>query len=514
MFVFPVHLLTSFINKRYDIRVKSRNQILMRLAAKAAKSRAFRDSDEFFDEFVDALVSLGGIYTKFLQGILLGYSVSRGKQISDRQLNVFEDNPDPNISPAYIHETLGENANRIVITNPKPIGVGSYSAVYEGLLDSEHRVVVKILKPHMHSDIKRDLKFLKQLARLLKIAGIRIAAVDITQFYSSFRKACLQETKFDEEASFASQLYERYKGHPALVTPYTYTELCNKDIIIQEYISGISAKKLIEMRLKDGHDIERILQNSYGTDLKTVLQTLVYESFHNFLSGKPFHGDLHPGNVRILPGNKVAILDFGIKAEPYRDALVPAAVNKLESDLAFMTGNLDLSRLIEAHFRLYMSDLYASIESLFSYYHQDIRKFFDAFVRSLGISVDMASPTSRKKWMEQGPAAMLNELLKGSDKSGIGVKVKDHSTQRAISTQFSLLKPFGMKANDVLIPVYRRLIADIKSERPDIAKEGKKLRPDIAFERIYNWLEAINSRNPALARQLQSSISLDQLEDA
>jgi RIO-like serine/threonine protein kinase len=494
--------------------VKNRNQILVRLGAKAAKSRAFRDSDEFFDEFVDALASLGGIYTKFLQGILLGYSVSRGKKISDKQLNVFEDNPDPNISLEYIQKHLGQHAARVSIAHATPIGVGSYSAVYEGLLDGDKKVVIKILKPNMHTDIKKDLKFLKRLARLLKIAGIRIATVDISQFYASFRKACLQEMKFLDESTFAAELYERYKNHASLVVPFTYTELCSKKIIVQEYVGGTSAKALMEMRLKDGHDVEDLLLNQYGTDLKEVLQVVTYETFYNFLSGRPFHGDLHPGNIRILPYNKIAILDFGIKAEPYRDTLVPAAINKLESDLKFMSGDLDLARLIEAHFRLYMSDLYASIDSLLSYFNQDKRKFFNLFVRSLGISIDTASPATKKKWVEQGPLVMLNDLLKGSDKSGIGVKIKDHSTQRAISTQFSLLKPFGMKSKDVLEPVYERIIRDIKQERPELFIEAKKLRPDIAFESIYNWIESISSTNPALAHKIRTMINLERLKNA
>ena len=328
---------------------------MVKLGWKAARSRAFRDSDDFFEEFIGTLTTLGGVYAKFLQGILLGYAVGKGKKVDTKQLDVFEDNPDPGLSVAQIGAALGEGAKRVQLRDIKPIGVGSYSAVYSALLDGVHPVVVKVLRPNIHDEINVDLKFLHKLTYLFRVADIKIVAVDIVQFYSSFKSACLKETDFVAEIAFADEMYKRYKNHALIVVPKTYIDLSNSNVIVQEQIDGISAKSLIEAKLNDSEDIFELTQKYYNTDLVETMRGLSYEMFYSFLSGKSFHGDLHPGNVRILPNNKVAILDFGIKAEPYKDNVIPAAVNKLLSDAKFLEGDFDLPRLLDAHFRLYMA---------------------------------------------------------------------------------------------------------------------------------------------------------------
>lgn len=487
--------------------MKSRNDALMRLGYKAMRSRAFRNSDDFFDEFTRTLTRMGGVYAKFLQGVLLGYAVSKGKQVNDEHLDVYEDNPDPQLSPEVLNRILGDARTRVHISSYTPLGVGSYSAVYSGMLDGSTPVVIKVLRPEIHDEIKHDLGFLKKLTYLMRIAGIKIVAVDITQFYGSFKRACLKETDFVSEIAFAHELYERYKNHPTLLIPKTYLELSNDQVIVQEKIDGISAKTLVEARLKDGEDIQALCQNYYNTDLHYVMKQLSYELFYSFLSNKPFHGDLHPGNVRILENNRIGILDFGIRAEPYRDSVVPAAINKFMSDAAFLEGNFDLVRILDAHFRLYMSNLYASIESVLHHQKLEMKVFFNGLVESLGVSTDKASKEQQEEWINIGPATMLNEMLKGgSEKYGIEVRVRDQSTQRAITTLYSLLKALGMRGRNSIGSVYKEVCPRVMQERSELFSTKKVIMPDLALENIYGWLEKLDSTNPELAYKLRQVI--------
>lgn len=483
--------------------MKSRNNILLHLGWKALRSRAFRSSEEFLDEFIASLTKMGGIYAKFLQGVLLGYVVSKGKKISSGQLNIFEDNPDPGFTKEDIERVLSQSGGRLELRQLEPIGVGSYSSVYSALLDRNKPVVLKILKPNIHKEIVFDLKFLRKLTYILKLAGIKVAAVDIVQFYSSFKSACMKEIDFLAETNFAYEMYIRYRNHHVLVIPKTYIELYTENLIVQEQIFGVSAKTLVEAKLKEGDDIVALTKEFYDTDLIYTMRALSYEMFYSFMSGKPFHGDLHPGNVRILPNSKVAILDFGIKAEPYKPSVVPAVVNKLLSDAKFLQGDFDLVRMLDAHFRLYMAKFYDSIESLLAYHKKDVLEFFSAFVKSMDINIDNASSEKRKQWLQNGPAAMLNDILKGSDKYGIEVKVRDHTTQRAVTTQYSLLKALGLRGSDGLGPVYVELCPRIIGEQPELFGKKKLMLPDLALENVYAWLEKLTSTNPDLAKKLR-----------
>ncbi|MCA9347105.1 hypothetical protein KC930_00795 [Candidatus Saccharibacteria bacterium] len=493
--------------------MKSRSKMLVKLGYKAGRSRAFRGSDDFFDEFIDILTNLGGIYAKFLQGILLGFAVTKGQKLNPKQLDVFEDNIDPEMGLQAINDALGTSASRVSVTNTIPIGVGSYSAVYQGKLDGHRPIIIKILKPHILEEIKYDLKFLKKLAYILKLSGIKIAAVDIGQFYGSFKKACIKETDFPREIEFAHELYERYKNHPTIVIPETIMELCNERVIVQDRVDGISVKTLVELRLKENEDIVEMIRENYDTDLAEMIRELTFELFYSLTSGKAFHGDLHPGNIRILPNNRIAILDFGIRAEPYAQSIVAAVINKFESDNLFIQGDLDLVRTLDAHFRVYMANLYSSIDSLLSYYKIDVRVFFTKFAESIGINTESIPDSKRKEWHSHGPAYMMNDLLKGSEKYGIEVKVKDQTAQRAISTQFSLIKALGVR-DEVLPAVYERVCSLVRKEQPDLFSKKKTIMPDIALENVYVWLEKVNSTNPELANKLRSSLDQEVISAA
>lgn len=484
---------------------------MVRLGWKAARSRAFRDSDDFMDELIGTMTSLGGIYAKFLQGILLGYAVGKRRTVDARQLDVFEDNPNPHFTLHEIHSALGRASHSVIVTDTTPIGVGSYSAVYDGTLHDGTEVVVKILRPNIKDEIYFDLKFLKRLTYILQLAEIKVIGTDLKQFYASFKKACIKETDFSSEIEFADEMYERYKSHPTIVVPRTYTDYCNARVIVQQKIHGISAKTLIESRVSDGENIIKLTKDYYNTDLVAVLRRLTYEKFYSLLSGKSFHGDLHPGNVRILPDNKVGMLDFGIRADGYTDSVVPAAVNKFMSDLQFVHGDFDLVRILDAHFRLYMAQFYASVESLLRYYRRDVKDFFHALVSAMGVSTEQATDAKRAEWLRNGPAMMLNDILKGSEKYGIEVKVRDHSTSRGISTHYALLKALGMKGTDVLGPVYEQVCPQIMRERGELFAAKKTILPDLALENVYGWLEKLNHTNPELAHKLRTLLESDQV---
>ncbi|MBP1759219.1 MAG: putative unusual protein kinase [Firmicutes bacterium] len=68
---------------------------------------------------------------------------------------------------------------------------------------------------------------------------------------------------------------------------------------LMEYISGIPLQKIIGYQ-ETSYDVHRIADRLSKALLQQILQ------------GGCFHGDPHPGNILISPGDKIALLDFGI----------------------------------------------------------------------------------------------------------------------------------------------------------------------------------------------------------
>jgi ABC1 atypical kinase-like domain len=246
----------------------SRSGVLVKLGLKAVRSRAFRESDVFMDEFIDCLTNLGGVYAKFLQSIILGYSVnSRSTQKSQNILSVYEDNPDPNLTVSDLDLALNYTHGRVKVTSILPLGVGSYSAVYSSLLDDKTEVIVKLLRPGVRDEIHKDLAFLRKLAFILKHATPSELPLDVGQMFGSFKKACQNETDFASEMAFASSMHDRYVNHPHIKIPRTYTDLCSQDVIVQEKLIGLSLKDVVAARI-EGKNPYDFAHHKTGTDMK------------------------------------------------------------------------------------------------------------------------------------------------------------------------------------------------------------------------------------------------------
>jgi ubiquinone biosynthesis protein len=75
--------------------------------------------------------------------------------------------------------------------------------------------------------------------------------------------------------------------------------LSTHKLLIMEYIEGINVS-----------DIERLRKEGY--DLKLIAQRGAEVGFRSALEYGFFHADPHPGNLLVLPGNVLCLLDYGM----------------------------------------------------------------------------------------------------------------------------------------------------------------------------------------------------------
>ena len=68
---------------------------------------------------------------------------------------------------------------------------------------------------------------------------------------------------------------------------------------VQEHIEGIRGNDLVAI---DNSGLDRKALAARGAD--AVLKMILVDGF--------FHADPHPGNVMYLPGNRIALIDFGM----------------------------------------------------------------------------------------------------------------------------------------------------------------------------------------------------------
>jgi ubiquinone biosynthesis protein len=107
-----------------------------------------------------------------------------------------------------------------------------------------------------------------------------------------------------------------------IVIPKVYKTLSTSRVLTQERLEGI--------RVNDIKALE-----AAGIDRKHVIAVGARAFFKSVLIDGIFHGDLHGGNLFVLPGNRLGIIDFGIVgrlSEKSRDQLATMVMSLLTED--------------------------------------------------------------------------------------------------------------------------------------------------------------------------------------
>jgi len=236
-------------NRTISAIKRQRTAKLARIAARSIYLKRRGEKELMANYMCDEFVALGGVYTKFLQGVLLRSEFMRKWQSPNRN-NIFE-NLDTEIIdlPALLKRELPkEKLGEIAQIQPQPFAAGSFGQVYYGQLRDGSPIIIKALRPLIRETLRYDLRLLSMFARSFFIKLYPNMQINVDDAINDFKRSTLRETDYVFEAQFADELYQAYKNHPHFVIPKTYTHLCTPNIIVQEYLGGISVAQLLKLK--------------------------------------------------------------------------------------------------------------------------------------------------------------------------------------------------------------------------------------------------------------------------
>jgi ubiquinone biosynthesis protein len=198
-----------------------------------------------------------------------------------------------------IEKGLGKPAQQLFASiDPAPMASASIAQVHRARLASGEDVVVKVQRPCIEEQIRSDTDLLFYLARFLEGVIEETGIYTPTGIVSEFRSAMLLELDFDNEARNIEQFAKNHAGRPTVVIPRLYRELSSRTVITLQELKGVKLKQ--------------ILDNPASVDRKQLAHHILDASFHQLFTDGLFHGDPHPGNVMVLEGNRIGLLDFGL----------------------------------------------------------------------------------------------------------------------------------------------------------------------------------------------------------
>ena len=215
--------------------------------------------------------------------------------------------------------------------DPRPIAAASLAQVYRARLHDGRHVAVKVIYPNIERLVRTDLWILKAILWL----EARFYSFPLEPVYRELALNIPKEVDMHHEAQNMEAIAAQLSHRPDVVVPTVVHEWTRSRLLTMEYIDGI--------KITDFKAIEEA-----GLDIQSLLRSIGEVYMESMLRFGYFHADPHPGNIFALPGNKIALLDFGLTKRftpEFREAFVGLARGIFGEDPQEIVDGLQRERL-------------------------------------------------------------------------------------------------------------------------------------------------------------------------
>jgi ubiquinone biosynthesis protein len=206
-----------------------------------------------------------------------------------------------------------------------PLAAASIAQVHAARLMTGEPVVVKVQRPSVERTVLKDLRTLAWMAPHL-IGRIPVAALaNPPALVELFAETITEELDFRIEAQnmldVANVLVQL--GQRGYVVPRPHPTLVTKRVLVMERLSGFNFDDAVAIK-------------AAGINTHEVIRTGMVAFLEGAMIHGVFHGDLHGGNLFVLPDGRTALLDFGITArlpEKRRIAFLRLLLSGMANDI-------------------------------------------------------------------------------------------------------------------------------------------------------------------------------------
>jgi len=181
----------------------------------------------------------------------------------------------------------------------EPAGAASIAQVHRARLHDGRPVVLKVRRPGIEAKVEADLRLLGYLAQFVASEMPEARRYQPVRVVEELRRSLMRELDLAAEARNIERFARNFRGEPNILIPQVFPQWTTEVMNVQEHIDGISGEDVAAV-VRAG--LDRRLLAERGVD--SVLKMILEDGF--------FHADPHPGNVIYLPGNRIAMIDFGM----------------------------------------------------------------------------------------------------------------------------------------------------------------------------------------------------------
>jgi predicted unusual protein kinase regulating ubiquinone biosynthesis (AarF/ABC1/UbiB family) len=272
---------------------------------------------------------------------------------------------------------LGKNPEEVFASfNDIPIAAASLGQVHEAILKDGRRVAVKVQYPGIQRIVQADLRAARWASGFLQ-RFLRQIRFDI--LYQEFSRILQQELNYIQEARNAERFHQNFDGDDRIIVPKVIWDYTTPHVLTLEFVEGIKITEFEAIR-------------AAGVELPALARLLMESYMKQLFAHRFLHGDPHPGNLFVRPGqaspeglarNPVLVfVDFGLM-----QPLTPA----MREGIKITVGGIidrDIPRIVQGLADLGFIDRtgnHKAIEKVAAFFIEKYRDISPKAFREIGI---------------------------------------------------------------------------------------------------------------------------------
>jgi aarF domain-containing kinase len=225
-----------------------------------------------------------------------------------------------------IERELGAPVDSLFVRfDDRPIAAASLAQVHRATLPDGREVAVKVQYPEVGALVRLDLR---NLRFMVGEVAKREPSFDYRAIVEELARQIPLELDFVREAEMMRRVRENLRAMAGIVIPRPVEGLVSRRVLVSEFLEG---ERLLEgakgLPAAEGERLARLVAGAFG---------------HQVLIDGLFQADPHPGNLLLLPGGRVGLLDFGLTKE------LPDDVRHGFARLVVAAGDRDVPRILAA----------------------------------------------------------------------------------------------------------------------------------------------------------------------
>ncbi len=372
-----------------------------------------------------ALTDAGPTFIKLGQVLstradLVGVEVAN--ELQKLQANVPADSPET--VRQIIANELGQPVDEIFAEfDDQALASASIGQVHRARLKTGERVVVKVQHAGIEPKVDVDLEILANLAAAAEGFFPELRNYRPKAVVAEFQRTLRRELDFGREERHMEEFAQNFREDPTVHIPKAYPEYTTVRVLTMEQLDGVKlsdTERLIEQR----YDLEEIARRGAELYMEMIFT-------HGF-----YHADPHPGNILVLKGQVIGLLDYGMVGR------IDESLREDIEEMLLALGNRDPLSLTSVIMRvgsvpaaLDQSALSSDLNDFVSHYAGQRLSDFNLS----GALDEMTEIIRRYKIMLPARVAMLLKVL-----------VMLEGTSRLLHPSFSLV--------EVMAPFQRKLV--------------------------------------------------------